>query len=577
MKRTIWASVTVGLAALMTFGCGNVVNSDSGRPNDSQVPFAGGTNGAPGLKIWAVDTAGSLFWFDSDNPLAISAKITLTGLPAGERIVAIDCRPRTGVLYGISNTGKLFWLDKGTGAATLVGNGAAPETANSDIDFNPVVDRIRLESGDQNVVLHPGTGVATAQTDLTIDGQPAFVTALAYSNPVEAPTQTTLLAVSHLTRKVYKQTTPSDGVLTEIATIPAAIGPNIGFDIGPNGVGYLAAQRDGEAFSSLFRVDPSDGGTVLETKIASDLPISSIAVDLSGPTVTKFVGIDADKNLVRFNSNDPSNLISSNVITGIAENIVGCDFSAGGDQATGLKVLAVPTGGGPGKIYSVDLTPGASFAAGTLVSTTTVNLPDPAGKQFGVDIIPGAAGGTMVITAATGSFTGKRVLSGQSTPVFSTVIASGATTPLTGFSGYIPAFAFDRNFLGGGEVSGFGINFGQTGEVDSEVPFLQFVTLTASGFQGALGFLGQVTTEISELDIEPNNNMWFVGPRVELRTVAAGESYPVEGFSTLFQVSRPGFGGTPVGRVGGQPIKSFAIIPTLEQNPAPQPRLTEAP
>lgn len=573
MKRTIWASVTVGLAALMTFGCGNVVNSDSGRPNDSQVPFAGGTNGAPGLNIWAVDTTGQIFSFNSDNPLAISAKSTPVGLPAGERIVAIDCRPRTGVLYGISNTGKLFWIDKGTFAVTLVGNGVAPAAPNADIDFNPVIDRIRLESGAQNVVLNPGTAAVTAQTNLTVNGQPGFVTALAYSDPSEAPTQSTLLAVSHLTGKVYRQATPSDGVLTEVGTLPVAVRPNMGFDIGPNGVGYLAAQKEGDAFSSLFRVDPSNGGTVLETRIAGDVPVSSIAVDLSGPAVKKFVGIDASKNLVRFNSNDPSTLISSNVITGIPENIVGCDFSAGGDQATGLKVLGIPTGGGPGKIYSVNLTPGANFAVGTLISTTTVNMPDPAGKQFGVDIIPGAAGGTMVITAATGTFTGRRVLSGQSTQVFSTVVASGATTGLTGFSGYIPSFAFNKNFLGGGAVNGFGINFGQTGEV----PFLELVGLTAAGFQGTLGFLGQVTTELNELDIAPDDSMWFVGPRVELRTATtenANQPFPVEGFSTLFQVSRPAFGGTPVGRVGGQPIKSFAIIPTLNQS---TPGLTEAP
>ena len=147
--------------------------------------------------------------------------------------------------------------------------------------------------------------------------------------------------------------------------------------------------------------------------------------------------------------------------------------------------------------------------------------------------------------------------------MFSIVPASGATTPLPGYSGYIPALGFDRNFVGGGTPFGYGVNLRNTGS-NNDVPALEFVSVSSGGVQDALGFMNQVTTEVCELDLEPNGNMWFVGPRVDLRTATdPDQPLPVENFSTLFRIGLPAFGASTVARVGGAPIKSFAIIPAL--------------
>lgn len=559
MKRTIWASVTVGLAALMTFGCGNVFDSSNGtNENIQQQPSSSQTVGNP-FKIWAVDTNGALFSFFSDNPGAITAKATITGLPANEKIVALDCRPRTGVLYGITGTGKLFWIAKDTAVATLVGAGAVPPQAGADIDFNPTVDVIRQEAGAQNVRVRATDGtVAVTDTDLTLQpaNVPANSVALAYTNPDEAPTTTQLFVISAATNRVYLQANPNDGKLTEVAQLPVNIGTNVGFDIAPGNIGFAAVQKLSDTgFSTLVKFDPANSTATAESAIGGGVPVKSIAVDLSGPSLVRFVGIDSDKNLVRFNSNDPTTLLSSTVITGVAETIVGCDFSPGGNAGSGLKVLAVPAGGGLGKIYSVDV----NTAVGTLVSTTTVALPDPATKFFGVDIQPGAAGGVMVITAATGTFAANtRVISGNSTQVFRTTVSTGATVTDPVINGsFIPAIGVTDNFLGSGTNSLFGVNLGSA----NGVPFDQAVSIAVTqGTFAALGFLSQLTTEISEMDIEANNNLWFVGQRFDLRTNAA----PVESFSTLFRIGRPSFGASTVARVGGaKPIKSFAIIPAF--------------
>lgn len=585
MKRTIWASVTVGLAALMTFGCGNVFDSSNGTNENNSVPFTPNQTAGNPFKIWAVDTTGQLFSFPSDNPSFVTAPVAITGTNGGERIIAIDCRPRTGVLYGIGVSGRLYWINKATAVATLVGTGAAPAQANADIDFNPVVDRVRQEAGAQNVRVHPGTAVVTADTALNIQpgGAAGNSVACAYTNPEEAPTETQLFVIDSATSRVFRQgnPNPNDGVLTEVGALPFEISGNVGFDFAPGNIGFAAVQKTGDSFSTLLKVDSASGATNAESRIGSSNPVKSLAVDLSGPTLKRFVGIDGANNLVRFNSNNPGSLISSTAITAGDGNpfsgvVVGCDFSAGGTQASGLKVMTVPTGGGPGRIYSINLAPGATFATTSLISVTPTNLPDPAANQYGVDILPGS--NTLIATAAAGSFTGRRILSGGGTQVFSINMTSGAVTPLPSYLGYVPALGFDANFVGSGSIFGFGINLGQP--EGSEVPFTQLVGLSSTGIQAALGFLGQASTETCEVDIAADDSMWFVGRRYELRTAAEGNTdqpFPVDDFSTLFQVSRPALGGVPVGRVGGSPIKHFAIIPALEQNPAPNPRLTEAP
>ena len=570
MKRTIWASVTVGLAALMTFGCGNVLDSSNGTNNQQstqQQPLGGQAVGNP-VKIWAVDTNGALFSFFSDNPGAVSVKVPITGTNNNEKIIAIDVRPRTGVLYGLTFTGRIYWIDTATGVATLVGLGTPPAQINADIDFNPVVDRIRQEADTQNARINPADATFALDTPLTIQpaNVPANAVACAYTNPEEAPASTQLFVITGASNRVYLQATPNNGQLTEVGQLPLDIGSNVGFDIAPGNVGFASVQalNNPAPGSTLLRFDPASGAATIESLIGGGVAVKSIAVDLPGPSLVRFVGIDANKNLVRFNSNDPGTLISSSVITGTTGNIVGCDFSPGGTSASGLKVLTVPDGGGLGKIYSVDL----ATAAATLVSTTTVALPAP-GTGYGVDIQPGAGGGDMVVTVATGTFaSATRVITAASTQLFQINVATGTTTALPNLSGeaiYVPAIGFGNNFLGSNTNPLFGVNFRNAKNAqDVDVPALRMVQIAMSGVAANLGgFLSQLTTQTAELDVTANGGIWYAGQRFDLLT----GQVQVEDFSTLFAVGRPAFGATTVGRIGGAlPIKSFAIIPTFNAN-----------
>lgn len=149
--------------------------------------------------------------FDSTTPGSITNIGAFTGVVAGQSVRSMDFRPATGQLYAVSSTdngsaAQLYTVDLATAALTPVGTGfsiAGQTTERVEIDFNPVVDRIRLITGNQgannNYRLHPDTGALVAQdTALAFaagdpkDGNSYTIIGGAYSNNVSGATSTTL-------------------------------------------------------------------------------------------------------------------------------------------------------------------------------------------------------------------------------------------------------------------------------------------------------------------------------------------------------------------------------------------------
>jgi hypothetical protein len=89
------------------------------------------TSVATAQPILAVRTAASpagqqrLVAFDSLTPTAIDSDVAITGLEAGETIVAVDFFRdfSSETLYALGSTSRLYTLNTGTGAATQVGSG----------------------------------------------------------------------------------------------------------------------------------------------------------------------------------------------------------------------------------------------------------------------------------------------------------------------------------------------------------------------------------------------------------------------------------------------------------------------
>jgi len=115
----------------------------------------------------------TLVAFDSATPnTLLTSPVTVTGLSVGESLVGIDYRPANGVLYGIGSSSRVYTVDAATGVASPVGPVFPTPLAGGvfGVNFNPVVDRIRITSdAGQNLVINPDTGAQTVTTNLTFD------------------------------------------------------------------------------------------------------------------------------------------------------------------------------------------------------------------------------------------------------------------------------------------------------------------------------------------------------------------------------------------------------------------------
>jgi Ca2+-binding RTX toxin-like protein len=216
--------------------------------------------------------------FDPSHPKQ-TTKIQVTGVDGN--LIGIDFRPANGLLYGITDTNKIYTIDIKTGIATLV-SPLSPIGFNagqqSGVDFNPVPDRLRLVgSNDQNLRVNVDTG-AIADFDLTTPafepdknvsypmgdrnfGQDPNVTAVAYTNAFAGAPSTSrttqLFGIDSKLDTLVLQNPPNDGKLTTIGSLGVDFGTKGGFDIfSPvNGVNFAYAASG----STLYSIDVSTG------------------------------------------------------------------------------------------------------------------------------------------------------------------------------------------------------------------------------------------------------------------------------------------------------------------------------
>lgn len=235
-------------------------------------------------KVIAVDNANHLFSFDSATPNQLSADVSITGLSGTERIVALDFRPLTGVLYGLAiddpdanpDNGRLYSIDATTGAATAVGTNFGITLTNGasyGFDFNPVVDRIRIvNSADQNFRVNPDTGAVVA-TDTTLDNaaDTEDIRAVAYSNSYASAGLTTLYGLDFANDQTVRiggvegSPSPNGGVLTAVGKFGVNLTTtgSYGFDVvsyldGDQGFASTKTTTTGKYF--FFRVNLTTGG-----------------------------------------------------------------------------------------------------------------------------------------------------------------------------------------------------------------------------------------------------------------------------------------------------------------------------
>ena len=303
-----------------------------------------------------------------------SNSITITGLMSNDALTAIDFRPATGELYGVSTMNRMYVVNIETGAARVVGASALNPTINGTavaLDFNPTVDRIRLVTNTgQNLRLHPETG-AVAATDGTISGNMGqVIESVAYTGNTAGSSMTTLYDIDSKTDKLYKQDPPNNGTLVEVGSLGVDISTSAGFDINPAGDIALTAVKISDKWE-LHKVNLTSG---MLTKLGN-LPSGKIN-GLAIPTAPVAFAVDEANNLLAFNFKNIETPVSK-PITGLQANemILGIDFRPLNGQIYAL--------GSTSRIYVLNTSSGAATAVGSAPFTTML-----VGTSFGFDFNP---------------------------------------------------------------------------------------------------------------------------------------------------------------------------------------------
>lgn len=207
---------------------------------------------------YAIDNSNALQIFDPNKPEPVTKAIM--GLQTGEGILGIDFRPLNGQLYALGSSSRIYTINLGTGAATVVGAQLPTLLSGTEFgfDFNPLVDKIRVVSNTgQNLRLDPVTGAITATDTVLSPGTPA-VGAAAYTNNFAGTTATELFVIDHNTDKLYLQNPPNAGTLVERGALGINIAAANGFDIGSTSQkAYLLATVGTE--TKLYTVNTTTG------------------------------------------------------------------------------------------------------------------------------------------------------------------------------------------------------------------------------------------------------------------------------------------------------------------------------
>jgi len=217
--------------------------------------------------IVGLTTTNALLSFDSSAPTNASALNTITGLQgANERILSIDLRPTTGVLYGLSSANKVYSLST-SGAASFVGLVSTPFGSDVlGIDFNPVADLAGLtslrmvSSTGQNLAFNVNTGATALQTSI----QPSISSVAYANNDTNAQTGTALYYVDTAADMLKLATSNfANPTIVNVGALGFNANGVNGFDISGSGAAFAAMTDADTGKSGLYTIDVNTGAATL--------------------------------------------------------------------------------------------------------------------------------------------------------------------------------------------------------------------------------------------------------------------------------------------------------------------------
>ncbi len=251
-------------------------------------------------RLYGVTSSNKLVSFLAGEPEELLGTVAVSGMQAGETVLAIDFRPATHDLVALGSANRLYRIDRSTGAATQIGAGAfglGLAGAEYGFDFNPSVDRIRILSDlDQNLRVHPVTGeilgvdgnLGYAASDVNSGSNPSIVAA-AYSSNFAGSTSTTLYAIDTsldvlvtLGSPTGTPISPNSGSLFTVGGLNVDASQVVGFDISTQGGAFAAITAPAAGVSQLYSISLATGQATLVGTIGGTETIRGLAAVPAG-------------------------------------------------------------------------------------------------------------------------------------------------------------------------------------------------------------------------------------------------------------------------------------------------------
>jgi hypothetical protein len=514
----------------------------------------------------ALTNVDQVITFDSAAPTIIITANAITGMGQGEDMLGITTRPATGQLYGLTNVGRIYTIDAYTGVATfktaLSADGTdatAPFTrllgASFEIDFNPVVDRMRVVSdADQNLRINVDTGATITDTTLAyIASDPRFgkdpnIVGAGYQNPDnDAATGTTLFGIDSRFDILVTQNPANDGTLTTVGSLGLNTNTRVGFDIGLDGTAYatLTPQAGGVnngTDSALYTINLATGAATLVGKIGGG-GYTVLNVQAMLPARPIFA-VTLQGNLVSYNAVRPDVLTSKVAISGLntGETIVGIDFRPSTGLLYGVSSV--------GRIYVINTTTGAAVAVPSLSADPTDGT-SPfsaiAGTSLGFDFNP-VVDRLRITTEADENL---RANVGTGLTFTDTTLAYGGADVNTGANPNIVASAYLNNFAGTATTTLYGI--------DSNLDVLVTQNPANDGTLLTVGSLGVNASAVTSFDISSGGIAYAAITLVGGTNTGFYSINLATGAATLIGT----IGATTV--VGGETVIGMSVAPALVQ------------
>lgn len=454
-RISIALSLTVSaILAGCSGGGGNNNNNNPPAGNAPPVALTGDT--------FAVTNANRFVSFNAASP-STAAAVNITGLAAGENILAVDRRPggaTPGQIYAVTNQFNVYTIDPSSGAATMRNKMVAamgddnPFTqftgTRISIDVNNFVDQLRVIGNDgQNLRVMLDSGQTFSDTNMTVGGNaPNGISEVGYTNNFANACRNTVYYIDTSSDRLMTSANASAGILTPVGNLGVDAAAITGFDISTNpdgsNVAYAALTVMGT--TSLYTINLMTGAATAVGTIGA-LNTGETIVGLARPVPTtapaqpvgELLALTDNNGLVSFQSGFPSKLCTSTTVTGLQGNeaVLGIDT-----RPSDRNVYALTSAG---RLYTVNSTTGAATTKATLTAdpadTTDPYTVADLNSGIALDVSPAAD----QLRAFNGNGKNLRIMMDTGVTTSDTQLSAAALSPA---SAGVTAISYTNGFAG---------------------------------------------------------------------------------------------------------------------------------